>query len=301
MMPMPRRLSLSLALAALLVAGCGGGGGSTSVSSGGATNPRYAQTMTIVFNGTGLDQAVAVEVKGPCENLKRTTAAATSLQYTCFVTGVGRITPYLVDGDGVVLASVAVDVPLPQLRITVTDGTRTGSFTVELDPVAAPRTASQFISYVGSNFYVPTTDSSGNTTKVGTSFHRVNPAVGVLAGGFSANTSTGAYSAMLPTQGEMALEANLLKNLRGTLALYHEPGKPDSGNSMFFINTVDNPSFDRGSAETPEGFTVFGKVVDGMATVVDEIAKVPVRPDLSLGVADVPVTPVRITAITQTR
>jgi peptidyl-prolyl cis-trans isomerase A (cyclophilin A) len=295
------RYALPLALSALLVSGCGGGGGATSVSSGGATNPRYGQTMTIIFNGTGMDQSLSVAVTGPCANLTKTSATATQLQYTCFVTGVGRLTPFVSDRSGVVLASVAVDVPLPQLKLTVTDGTRTGSFTVELDPIAAPLTTSQFISYANSGFYTYTSDSSGNVTKAGTAFHRVNPSIGVLAGGYSGNVTTGVYSAMLTTQGDLVLEVSGLKNLRGTVAMYHEPGKPNSANSMFFINTVDNPSFDRGSADVPEGFTVFGKVVDGMGTVVDEIAKVNVRPDISLGVGDVPVTPVRITAISQTR
>lgn len=301
MMSISSRIALPLALSALLVSGCGGGGGATSVSSGGATNPRYAQTMTILFNGTGMDQSLTVKVTGPCENLTRISATATQLQYTCFVTGVGRLTPHVTDSAGVVLASVAVDVPLPQLGIEVTDGTRTGTFTVELDPNAAPHAASQFISYVNSGFYTYTSDSSGNVTKAGTTFHRVNPAVGVLAGGYSANISTGVYSAMLVTLGDVANEASTLKNLRGTIALYHEPGKPDSANSMFFINTVDNPRFDRGSAETPEGYPVFGRIIDGMETVVDEIAKVPVRPDISLGVGDVPVTPVRIIAISRIR
>ncbi|HJM64746.1 MAG TPA: peptidylprolyl isomerase, partial [Roseibacillus sp.] len=53
---------------------------------------------------------------------------------------------------------------------------------------------------------------------------------------------------------------------------------PDSATSQFFINVVDNPSLDPKSAANPQGFSpdgyaVFGKVVEGM-DVVDKIKQV---------------------------
>ena len=47
---------------------------------------------------------------------------------------------------------------------------------------------------------------------------------------------------------------------------------PDSATSQFFINVVDNPGLDPKSAVNPQGFSpdgyaVFGKIVDGMETI----------------------------------
>jgi peptidyl-prolyl cis-trans isomerase A (cyclophilin A) len=289
-------------MAAVVLAACGGGG-SRSVSTASANGVRYADTMTVTFNGVGLNEGVVVRFSGPCENpLLLAGATSNTLQYSCRVSGVGRITASAVDtGDGVVHGSLTVEVPLPRVTMGVSDGTRTGTFVIELDPSAAPRTVDQFLGYVTDGFYVPTSDANGTITRAGTAFHRVNPAIGVLAGGFSVNPTTSFYTAMLPTRGELALEVSRLRNLRGSIAMFHEPGRPDSGNSTFFINTVDNPRFDRGSTETPEGYTVFGNVVTGMESVVDEIAKVPVRSDSSIGFDDVPATPVRVTALSRTR
>lgn len=275
---------------ALLLAACGGGGGggATSLGTASASNVRYAQTMTVTFSGLGLDGSVAARFSGPCENPQRVAGGtATTLQYSCKVNGVGRITASLYDtGDAVVYGSLAVEVPLPRFTITVTDGTRAGNIVLELDPRVAPKTVSQFAEHVKSDYYTDTL------------FHRVNPAIAILGGGFVSETS-GVISAKLPVRAPLELEKTGLRNLRGSIAMYREAG-PNTANAMFFINTVDNPQFDAGSAETPDGYTVFGSVVSGLA-VVDEIAKVPVRPDLSLGVSDVPVTNVRIGALLQTR
>ena len=46
-------------VAATLLAACGGGG-SKSISNAGASNVRYAQTMTVTFSGQGLDTNVLV-------------------------------------------------------------------------------------------------------------------------------------------------------------------------------------------------------------------------------------------------
>lgn len=273
----------------VLLTACGGGGGSSSLATANAANARYTQTMLITFNGQGLDQNVEARVEGPCNTLTRLSGATSNtLQYSCIVHGVGEIRPYLVDPrDGVVLGALRVQIPLPRVSVTVTDGSRSGSFVLELDPAAAPASALQFMLYQASGFYTNTL------------FHRVRPDTAILGGGYAADAAGTIGGVKSPTQAALKLEQTGLKNLRGSIAMARAAG-PDSANSMFFINTVDNPRFDAGSAETPEGYAVFGKVVDGLG-VVDEIAKVPVRPDLVLGVNDVPVTSVRITAMTQTR
>jgi peptidyl-prolyl cis-trans isomerase A (cyclophilin A) len=280
--------TLALAAGLLMLSACGGGGGSASVSNALASNTRFGQVMAISFSGQGLDQGVELRIDGPCSNPTKVSAStAFSLQYTCTVTGTGRITSSVVDSsDGVVLGSLAVDIPLPQVTMTVTDGTRSGSVVLELDPAAAPKTVSHFLGYVGSGFYA------------GTVFHRVNPALAVLGGGYVAG-SDGTLTVKAPTRSPLALEVSTLSNQRGTVAIYRDPGATTSG-PLFFINTVDNPGLDAGSPGNPEGYAVFGRVVSGLE-VVDEMAKVPVRPDLVLGLADVPLTPVRISAMAQSR
>lgn len=289
-MKFPRLLSSALQFvgALALLSGCGGGGGGgTSVQNLTATNVRYGGAMIITVSGRGLDQGIELTVDGPCINVTAIgTITDTTAQYTCAVAGVGRLTPRVREAGGDELASVRVDVPLPRVSMTVTDGTRSGSVVVELDPVAAPRTVGQFMAYVSSGFYKDTV------------FHRVRPDAAILGGGF-VSEADGVYSVKLTTRNPIAMEATGLKNVRGALAMFRE-GDRDSANSMFLINTVDNPRFDAGSTETPEGYAVFGRVVQGL-DIVDIVAAVPVRPDLNLNVLDVPVTPVKISAIAQTR
>lgn len=280
--------SLALAMPLLMLSACGGGGGSASVVNAGATNTRFGQAMSITFSGQGLDEGVEMRIDGPCENPTRQAGStAFSLQYTCTVNGIGRIAASVVDSSGgVVLGSLVVDIPLPQVTMTVTDGTRSGTVVMELDPRAAPRTVTHFLGYLGSGFYA------------GTVFHRVDPDRAILGGGYTAGTD-GALTLKAPTRNTVALETSSLSNLRGTVALYRDPGASTSG-PLFFINTVDNPDLDAGSSTTPEGYAAFGRVVTGL-NVVDEIAKVAVRPDLVLGLADVPSTAVRISAMGQSR
>lgn len=67
---------------------------------------------------------------------------------------------------------------------------------------------------------------------------------------------------------------NGLKNSRGTVAMARTTD-PHSATSQFFINLEDNAPLDH-TDKTPRGwgYTVFGKVVEGM-DVVDAIAKAP--------------------------
>jgi cyclophilin family peptidyl-prolyl cis-trans isomerase len=64
---------------------------------------------------------------------------------------------------------------------------------------------------------------------------------------------------------------NGLGNKRGTIAMARM-GHPDSASCQFFINTKDNAFLDSGR-DRSGGYTVFGKVIDGM-DVVDKIRMV---------------------------
>lgn len=135
--------------------------------------------------------------------------------------------------------------------------TSMGNIVVELDAKAAPKTVENFVQYVRDKHYD------------GTIFHRVIPGFMAQGGGFDA-----AYT-QKPTRAPVENEAaNGLKNTRGTLAMARTSA-PHSASSQFFINTVDN-AFLNYTAPTPQGYgyTVFGKVVEGM-DVVEKIEKTP--------------------------
>ena len=73
----------------------------------------------------------------------------------------------------------------------------------------------------------------------------------------------------------------------------------DSATSQFYLNVKANPSLDFGSAENPDGYAVFGSVVQGQ-DVIDEIKIVPTRV-LSTALPNLPVTDVRIILARQTQ
>jgi cyclophilin family peptidyl-prolyl cis-trans isomerase len=64
---------------------------------------------------------------------------------------------------------------------------------------------------------------------------------------------------------------NGLTNLRGTIGLART-AEPHSGNAQFYLNLADNN--DLNPRPTRWGYTVFGKIIDGM-DVVDEIGQKP--------------------------
>ena len=62
-------------------------------------------------------------------------------------------------------------------------------------------------------------------------------------------------------------------NKRGFVSMANT-GRPHSGGSQFFINTVDNGYLDKENPSTPYAHPVFGEVITGM-DVVDKIQQVP--------------------------
>ena len=158
---------------------------------------------------------------------------------------------------------------------TVKLQTSMGDIVIELNREAAPVTVENFIDYVQADFYN------------GTIFHRVINGFMIQGGGF------GDDMRRKETQSSIVNEAsNGLKNDRGTIAMART-NNPDSATSQFFINLVNNNNLDY-SANNP-GYTVFGKVTDGME-VVDAIAKV--KTTTRSGMSDVPAEPVKIQAAT---
>lgn len=153
--------------------------------------------------------------------------------------------------------------------------TNKGPISVELFADKAPATVKNFLSYVDKGFY-------DNTI-----FHRVIPNFMIQGGGFpvGAKSQADQKKTDAPVKNEAG---NGLKNQRGTLAMART-GDPDSATAQFFINLADNAFLDRDQAQDGFGYTVFGKVIDGM-DAVDKIAQVKTARDrLSEGTPTEPV------------
>lgn len=143
---------------------------------------------------------------------------------------------------------------------TVALDTNHGRIVLELYADKAPKTVENFLGYVNAGFFD------------GTLFHRVIPGFMIQGGGFDGQQK------QKPTQAPIQNEAdNGAGNDRGTIAMART-GDPHSATAQFFINLKDN-TFLNHSGKNPQGwgYTVFGKVTEGM-DVVDKIAKVKTAP-----------------------
>lgn len=154
-----------------------------------------------------------------------------------------------------IIASLALCLPASaasskKVRIS----TDIGDMIVELYPEKAPITVENFLTYVNNGFYN------------GTIFHRVLPNFMIQTGGFTWDFQR---KATLP---EIANESvGGLKNLYATLAMART-NNPDSADSQFFINVKTNPHLD--AQENEPGYTVFGKVIEGMDIAI-KISRLP--------------------------
>jgi len=140
-----------------------------------------------------------------------------------------------------------------QKPVVVLD-TSLGAITLELYPDRAPITVENFLKYVDEGFY-------DNLI-----FHRVMPGFMVQGGGMTDQMVEKSVGKHRPIKNE---SRNGLSNDRGTVAMART-ADPNSATCQFFINHVDNPNLNTYGG----GYTVFGKVIDGI-DVVDKIAKVP--------------------------
>ena len=133
--------------------------------------------------------------------------------------------------------------------------TSMGNFRIELNAAKAPKSVDNFLQYVKSGHYN------------GTIFHRVIPGFMVQGGGMTPDMN------QKPTKPPIPIESkNGLKNDVGTLAMART-NDPNSATSQFFIN-VNKNDFLNYPGQDGHGYTVFGKVVDGMDTI-NKIVAVP--------------------------
>ena len=159
--------------------------------------------------------------------------------------------------------AIAVSLALPALAANpqVEFDTTAGKIRVELYPDAAPKTVANFLDYVKAKHYD------------GTQFHRVIGGFMIQGGGFTPDFKEKPTRPPIPIESEQSSKAGML-NVPGTLAMART-SDPNSATAQFFINVADNKSLNfREATQQGYGYTVFGKVVEGM-DVVNKIAKAP--------------------------
>ena len=159
--------------------------------------------------------------------------------------------------------------------------TTLGTFKVEIYEDKMPVTAGNFLSLARSGFYD------------GLHFHRVIKNFMCQFGcPHSKDPSSSRAGTGGPPHGTIADEHPAdarLSNEPGTLSMANT-GRPNSGGSQFFLNTVHNHYLDwftPGASKHP----VFGRVVEGME-VVTSIEQTPTGP------GDRPMTPVQVRSVT---
>jgi peptidyl-prolyl cis-trans isomerase A (cyclophilin A)/peptidyl-prolyl cis-trans isomerase B (cyclophilin B) len=136
--------------------------------------------------------------------------------------------------------------------------TTAGKIRVELYPDAAPRTVANFLDYVKAKHYD------------GTQFHRVIAGFMIQGGGYTTDFHQKPTRPPIPIESQQSAKAGL-SNVPGTIAMART-GEPNSATSQFFINVADNSRLNFRSPDLAGyGYTVFGKVVEGM-DVVNKIA-----------------------------
>lgn len=140
--------------------------------------------------------------------------------------------------------------------------TQAGEIEVELYPKQAPRTVSAFLSYIDSGFY-----KSGSFYRVLNEDNQVTGAGAsqLIQGGIWKTDHARAVGVRGVPHEPTSVTHLLHKN--GTISLARDT--PGSGTTEFFICVGDQPGFDFGGENNPDGqgYAAFGKVVRGMDVV----------------------------------
>ncbi len=144
------------------------------------------------------------------------------------------------------------------LKHNIIKETTMGRIVMELDRERAPESVDNFLRYVRGKFYD------------GLIFHRVEPRL-VQVGLYTADRERRTVRSAVPLVNEAE---NGLKNVRGAVAMARRTN-PHSAVNQFFINVMDNPTFDF-TEKTARGwgYAVFGHITEGM-DVLDALVQVP--------------------------
>jgi cyclophilin family peptidyl-prolyl cis-trans isomerase len=264
----PRVLPLAAAVSAtaLLLSACGGGGDSSadgsSVSTASVSLPAYSQKLTLTVNGTNADKLVVTATGCKDVALSNSGALVSSAliaYYQCTVSAVGA--GQLVvkrPSDGAALTTVPFNVPMPQVTMNFSNGAGvSGNVVVTLAPDKTPITVDNFLKYVNSGFYKDTR------------IHRVAPGFIIQGGAYgdaiAGNAASSTVPLAKPTAANIVLEVNKgLSNKQWTIAMART-SSPDTANSQFYFNLVDNLALDSSAASA--GYAVFGSITAGTSNV----------------------------------
>jgi cyclophilin family peptidyl-prolyl cis-trans isomerase len=138
-----------------------------------------------------------------------------------------------------------------------------------------PITVANFLNYVRQGRYFKTDPTNG---QLASSFVHVSvPGIVIQGGGFLGTVNPADPANAQPTQvGPFSTIQNEpgFSNARGTIAMAKVVGQPNSATSQWFINLGDNGGPPNNFDTSNGGYTVFGRVINGM-TVVDAIAALP--------------------------
>ncbi len=268
-------LCAAAAGAAVLLTACGGGGDGgvndsvAGVTSATAATPKYSQDLILTLQGRNLDKSISATPSGnfftgfACSTLARSTTApfvsgTTTAYFRCTNPRLGANTiTFVRPSDGVLLASVPFTVPVPQVTLSISNGAGVaGDIVITLEAGRTPITVNNFLAYVATGFYNDTV------------FHRLIRGFVLQGGGYAKPVDpAGALPTLKPVNARIPLEDNAgLSNLKWTVAMARS-GAPDSADSQFFINLVDNLFLDRVSA-TQRGYAVFGSISAGTDLVI---------------------------------
>ena len=179
-----------------------------------------------------------------------------------------------------------VPTPVPDLAADVCYlmATSMGDVKLAIDLTNTPITGQNFKQYVDEGFYN------------GVIFHRVITQFMVQTGGFTSGLNYKEGRDPIVNESDVGIS-----NARGTLAMARTTA-PNSATSQFFINSVDNEFLDKKHAQDGVGYAVFGKVIEGLEDVIDQIDIVDTQnataPNGST-YADVPVEDIVINSISE--
>ena len=157
-----------------------------------------------------------------------------------------------------VTACHSSDPNLPHVMIQ----TPAGDVEVELNLRQAPKTAGAFLSYVDSGFY-----KNGSFYRVLNEDNQTtgSPVSNLIQGGIWKTNHKKAIS--LPGVPHEPTSLTHIRHTDGVVSLARD--KPGTGTTEFFICVGNQPGFDFGGENNPDGqgYAAFGKVVKGMDVV----------------------------------
>jgi cyclophilin family peptidyl-prolyl cis-trans isomerase len=147
--------------------------------------------------------------------------------------------------------------------------TSMGEILMQLEPVKAPDTVKNFLTYVDNNNY----DNSFFHRSVQKLNPPEKPIPFIIQGGNSFIVTANNTNSVTPIESHGIVKNEPGdSNLRGTIAMAKVDGLPNSATSEWFFNMSDNTDLDTQNG----GFTVFGNVLAPSMRAVNDIAALPV-------------------------